>query len=63
MLKFTLIAILMEGPYITAEVMTFNHGSIGLLYTSPRLKMPENIGEVPRLLPPVLTLIYTIVPK
>ncbi|KAI9256988.1 hypothetical protein EDC94DRAFT_614972 [Helicostylum pulchrum] len=48
----------MEGPYITAEIMTFNHGSIGLLYTSTHLKMPENLHKVPYLLPPVLTLVY-----
>lgn len=48
----------MEGPYITVEIMTFGHGSVGQLYTSPRLKMPESIGEVPRLLPPALSLIY-----
>ncbi|KAG1169600.1 hypothetical protein G6F36_012055 [Rhizopus arrhizus] len=43
---------------ISVEIMTFGHGSVGLLYTSPRLKMPESIGEVPRLLPPALSLIY-----
>ncbi|KAG1041752.1 hypothetical protein G6F43_012043 [Rhizopus delemar] len=47
-----------SGPYITVEIMTFGHGSVGLLYTSPRLKMPESIGEMPRLLPPALSLIY-----
>lgn len=47
----------MEGLYIAVEIMTFNHGSIGLLYSSPRLKMPESIGEVPFLLPPVLALV------
>lgn len=48
----------MEGPYITVEIMTFNHGSIGLLNSSPRLKMPESIREVPYLLPSVLALVY-----
>ncbi|KAG1369283.1 hypothetical protein G6F61_012462 [Rhizopus arrhizus] len=56
--KIKIVSVIISGPYITAEVMTFNHGSIGLLYTSPRLKMPENIDEVPRLLPPALTLMY-----
>lgn len=37
--------------------MTFKR-SMGALYSSPRLKMPENIAEIPRLLPPVLALVY-----
>ncbi|KAL9538841.1 hypothetical protein MBANPS3_010643 [Mucor bainieri] len=45
------------GPYISAEVMTFK-GCVGVLYSSPRLKMPENIAEIPRLLPPVLALVF-----
>lgn len=38
--------------------MSFSKGSVGLIYRSPRLKMPERIAEIPGLLPPVLTLIY-----
>ncbi|KAI9481639.1 MAG: hypothetical protein EXX96DRAFT_538817 [Benjaminiella poitrasii] len=56
--KIKIVSFIISGPYITAGIMTFSHGSVGLLYTSPRLKMPKNIGEVPRLLPPVLTLVY-----
>jgi hypothetical protein len=48
----------MIGSYITAQVMSFNHGCVGVIYTSPRLKMPETITEVAGLLPPVLKLIY-----
>lgn len=46
------------GSFITAEVMTFAKGSVGVLFSSSRLKMPENISEVPALLPPVLALVY-----
>lgn len=47
------------GFYIICKVKSFNHGSVSLIYSSRRFKMPENIAEVPRLLPPVLTLIYS----
>ena len=38
--------------------MTFKHGSIGLIYTSSRMKMATTIKEVPRFFPPVLRLTY-----
>lgn len=46
------------GSFIRAQVMTFTKGSVGILFSSPRLKMPENISQVPALLPPILTLVY-----
>lgn len=46
------------GSFITAQVMTFTKGSVGILFSSPRLKMPENISQVPALLPPILALVY-----
>ncbi|KAG1167158.1 hypothetical protein G6F36_012662 [Rhizopus arrhizus] len=52
------VGIVISGPYITVKVMSFNHASVGLVYTSPRLKMPERITEVARLLPLVLQLVY-----
>lgn len=44
--------------WIVALRMRFDHGSVSLLSTSKRLKMPESIEEVPALLPPVLNLVY-----
>lgn len=38
--------------------MSFPKGSIGLISSSQRLKMPTSISEIPRFLPPVLCLIY-----
>lgn len=38
--------------------MSFPKGSIGLVSSSKRLKMPTSVNEVPRFLPPVLHLIY-----
>lgn len=46
------------GCYITAQVMTFTKGFVGILHSSSRLKMPQKISEMPGLLPPVLTLVY-----
>jgi len=46
------------GSFITAQVMTFTKGSVGILFSSPRLKMPENISQIPALLPPILALVY-----
>lgn len=46
------------GSFITAQVMTFTKGSVGILFPSPRLKMPENISQIPALLPPILALVY-----
>ncbi|ORE07895.1 hypothetical protein BCV72DRAFT_304268 [Rhizopus microsporus var. microsporus] len=44
--------------HITVLQTMFNHGSVSLLSTSERLSMPQSIGQVPALLPPVLTLDY-----
>lgn len=38
--------------------MTFKKGSIALISSSERLKMPESIKQIPALLPPVLALVY-----
>lgn len=38
--------------------MSFSKGSIGLVSSSQRLKMPSSVNEIPRFLPPVLHLIY-----
>lgn len=38
--------------------MSFNKGSIALISSSERLKMPESIKQIPALLPPVLALVY-----
>lgn len=46
------------GSFITAQVMAFTKGSVGILFSSPRLKMPENINQIPALLPPILALVY-----
>ncbi|CAO3645400.1 unnamed protein product [Mucor hiemalis] len=56
--KVKIAALIINGPFITAQVMTFTKGSVGILFTSPRLKMPESINQIPALLPPVLALIY-----
>lgn len=37
--------------------MSFNKNFVGVISSSPRLKMPEDISEVPALLLPVLTLV------
>lgn len=56
--KVKIVSFITNGLFITAQVMTFTKGSVGILFSSPRLKMPENISEIPSHLPPVLTLIY-----
>lgn len=38
--------------------MRLDRGSVALLVTTERLKMPESIEEIPALLPPVLNLVY-----
>lgn len=40
--------------------MTFNKGSISLVSRSTPLRLPVSIWEVPRLLPPVLRLIFNL---
>ncbi|ORE12397.1 hypothetical protein BCV71DRAFT_191128 [Rhizopus microsporus] len=52
------VGIIISGNYITAKAMSFSKGSIGLVSSSQRLKMPTSINEIPRFLPPVLHLIY-----
>ncbi|CEP16821.1 hypothetical protein [Parasitella parasitica] len=39
--------------------MRLHRGTVALLVTTKRLKMPESIEEVPALLPPVFNLVYT----
>ncbi|GAA5796066.1 hypothetical protein HPULCUR_001435 [Helicostylum pulchrum] len=56
--KIKTMSFIMNGSFITAQVMTFTKGSVGILFSSPRLKMPENISQVPALLPPILALVY-----
>lgn len=38
--------------------MSFKKGSVALISSSERLKMPESIKQTPALLPPVLALVY-----
>ncbi|KAI9258418.1 hypothetical protein EDC94DRAFT_171179 [Helicostylum pulchrum] len=56
--KIKTVPFIINGSFITAQVMTFTKGSVGILFSSPRLKMPENISQVPALLPPILALVY-----
>ncbi|KAL0138993.1 hypothetical protein V8B55DRAFT_1519821, partial [Mucor lusitanicus] len=56
--KVKIVPFIIHGSFITAQVMTFTKGSVGLLLSSPRLKMPQNVSEVPALLPPILALVY-----
>lgn len=46
--------------YLSALVMTFKNGSTSLISRSKRFKMPENVAEIPSLLPPILKLIYNM---
>jgi hypothetical protein len=43
---------------MTSTIMTFKHGSIGLIYSSNRIKMPTTIKEISRLLPRALKIAY-----
>lgn len=45
--------------WIVGLKMKLDRGSVALLVTTKRLKMPESIEEVPALLPPVLNLVYS----
>ncbi|CEI88235.1 hypothetical protein RMCBS344292_02629 [Rhizopus microsporus] len=56
--NFKVISFVISGMYITAQVMTCNKGSVALVGTSQRYHMPESSAEVPKLLPPVLKLVY-----
>ncbi|KAG1471251.1 hypothetical protein G6F56_002231 [Rhizopus delemar] len=56
--KIKIVSFIINGSFITAQVMTFTKGSVGILFSSPRLKMPENISQIPALLPPILALVY-----
>lgn len=38
--------------------MTFDKGSVSLVSTSRRYRMPESVADIPRLLPPILKLVY-----
>ncbi|KAI8364083.1 hypothetical protein BD560DRAFT_373425 [Blakeslea trispora] len=58
--KIKITNIIISGMSITAQVMSFENGSISLLSRSPRLQMPSSVKEIPRLLPPVLSLIYNL---
>lgn len=54
------LSLVLIGLNITALGMSFNNGSVSLLSTSDRLRMPESVSEIPRLLPPVLNLVYNL---
>ncbi|CAO3699549.1 unnamed protein product [Rhizopus stolonifer] len=56
--NFKVISFVISGMYISAQVMTCNKGSVALVGTSQRYHMPESLTEVPKLLPPVLKLVY-----
>ncbi|KAI7891400.1 uncharacterized protein EV154DRAFT_420504, partial [Mucor mucedo] len=56
--KIKIVSFIINGSFIRAQVMAFTKGSVGILFSSPRLKMPENISQVPALLPPILALVY-----
>jgi hypothetical protein len=44
--------------YISAQVMTCDKRSVALVGTSERYHMPEFPAEIPKLLPPLLKLVY-----
>ncbi|CAO3615362.1 unnamed protein product [Mucor hiemalis] len=56
--EIKIVSFIINGSFIRSQVMTFTKGSVGILFSSPRLKMPENIGQVPALLPTILALVY-----
>ncbi|RCH94319.1 hypothetical protein CU098_010068, partial [Rhizopus stolonifer] len=56
--EIKIIGYIISGMYITALEMSFKKGSIALISSSERLKMPESIKQIPALLPPVLALVY-----
>ncbi|RCH84014.1 hypothetical protein CU097_008374, partial [Rhizopus azygosporus] len=56
--NFKVILFVISGMYIAAQVMTCNKGYVALVGTSQRYHMPESSAEVPKLLPPVLKLVY-----
>ncbi|CAO3691205.1 unnamed protein product [Rhizopus stolonifer] len=56
--EIKIVGIIISGNYITAKAMSFSKGSIGLVSSSQRLKIPSSVNEIPRFLPPVLHLIY-----
>ncbi|KAI9468474.1 MAG: hypothetical protein EXX96DRAFT_513026 [Benjaminiella poitrasii] len=56
--KIKIVSFIINGSFIIAQALTFTKGSVGILFSSPRLKMPENISQVPALLPPILALVY-----
>ncbi|KAL7333197.1 hypothetical protein PS15p_202131 [Mucor circinelloides] len=56
--KVETVGFVISGMWIVGLKMRFDRGSVALLVTTKRLKMPESIEEVPALLPPVLNLVY-----
>lgn len=52
-----IVSFVISGAHMTSSVMTFRHGSVGVVYTSKRMKM-TTIKEVPRFLPCALRLAY-----
>ncbi|KAG1144472.1 hypothetical protein G6F37_012293 [Rhizopus arrhizus] len=56
--EIKIIGYVISGMYITALEMSFKKGSVALISSSERLKMPESIKQIPDLLPPVLALVY-----
>ncbi|GAA5816161.1 hypothetical protein MFLAVUS_009687 [Mucor flavus] len=56
--NFKVVAFVISGMYISAQVMTCNKGSVALVEASQRYHMPEFPVEIPKLLPQVLKLVY-----
>ncbi|KAI8095394.1 hypothetical protein BDF21DRAFT_488949 [Thamnidium elegans] len=57
--KVETVGFVISGMWIVGLKMKLDRGSVALLVTTKRLKMPESIEEVPALLPPVLNLVYS----
>ncbi|KAG0737057.1 hypothetical protein G6F66_008002 [Rhizopus arrhizus] len=57
--KVETVGFVISGMWIVGLKTRLDRGSVALLVTTKRLKMPESIEEVPALLPPVLNLVYS----
>ncbi|EIE78817.1 hypothetical protein RO3G_03522 [Rhizopus delemar RA 99-880] len=56
--EIKVVGFVISGHYMTNTIMTFKHGSIGLIYNSNRIKMPTTIKQISRLLPRALKIAY-----
>lgn len=56
--KIISIGLIISGFNISGLLMTHDRGSIAMIKSTERLHMPESVAEIPRLLPPVLKLVY-----